>query len=53
MCMLYSINPCTCSVLNRTDHPWHFVYHFLDNRVQAIRLDITYQVDLSNQRDNP
>lgn len=33
----------SCSVLNRTDHPWSVIYEFVSNRIQAIRQDITYQ----------
>ena len=32
------------SVLSRTDHPWHVIYEFVANRIQAIRQDITFQV---------
>lgn len=30
-------------IADRMDHPWHSVYHFIHNRLQSIRQDITYQ----------
>lgn len=37
------------SVADRHDHPWSVVYSFVNDRIQAIRQDATYQVSSYKQ----